>query len=1021
MSAEKNSNFGFDYFEKGRSVVEDKFVGREAELNAFSEILEYPLRGKEMPVLLVKGISGTGKSWLLSKFAGRLDAERLPYVASNLRSPISGNLPGAWFGLSEEISTKYKLETPRFNRVADIFDRRFRGIVREETVEPKGFFRGFIDQFKGGGQQEELTSPKMYREYGKDWEAALTSRPMHEHLRAMALALAEDIDYGLDRKKYPFLTIILDSWNITTARQAPLWKALAQNSSRLFMIVALQGPADFPGAREITLYDFNERETREALERRGIASPKAIADIMGKTGGSPLGVSLAASLAELVSRKGDVIRADTFSVLSEDDPAETYCKRCWELLRDSEQFALCAAVRSPGLPAELMAELHAQRADLPAGLLSAIDYIPFDPPLSPASPVKTHEDVFDTIESLSHGVAFTNIADLARRTERLLENENLLDWEVLLGRLEIRIEPETALSLVFERIMALRASGEFSAAESLWRCSHPEGNVGLAVIHRLIGFELLNDYLTPAELKVYYRQETESVITDSEHIIQYSSLIWPEDTEEALRQLQDCVGSLSASITETSGKEPALWFLRGKALLLADHILFKSNVFREVVSSAQKAHESFEKAIEGGLNPAGLLSLECARAALLIAKAKNELGELKQANLWLTKGLEQLDASTAKRRSFTADLSLVKADILFMQGEILLKKDNGGEAEESFNYAIDELNNIADDYRVFNAVSARKTGEIHLALARLLQKSGSSDSALQAINSAREAYSRYESAIGGGDYQSWIGRGDILTITAELTSAEDTSKALGHVRKAIEYYDKAWADSEPAEAVEREIDALILQADLMTEDGKDSEADVVFDKVEKLILTRLSSHGTKISSIMKNIALAKSRGRSAYLRGNNDLSAIQFADAVRGYADLNEISPDLPDVYDLAEVHLAAAMAFRSGGEPVEALRSLRRALDSYEFLADKNTERGRKKVLSAAIGIYNDLSATGLEEECFETSLFILALITQVGGQEAISIGHELLEYWMGQDLSFTKKHKLEEVASTLQEYWGE
>ncbi|HDR91084.1 MAG TPA: ATP-binding protein, partial [candidate division Zixibacteria bacterium] len=501
MSAEKFSSFGFEYLEKTKGLVEDKFVGRESELKAFAEILEYPLRGKEMPVLLVKGTSGTGKSWLLSKFASRLDAERLPYVAYNLRSPISGNLPGAWFGLSEEISNKYKLETPRFDRIADIFDRRFRGIEREEAVESKGFFRGFIDQFTGGGQPEELTSPKMYREYGKDWEDALTSRPMHEHLRAMALALAEDIDYGLDRKKYPFLTIILDSWNIATARQAPLWKALAQNSSRLFMIIALQAEADFPDARAITLYDFNERETREALARRGIASQKAVADILGNTAGSPLTVSLAVSLAELVSRKGDIIRADTFDVLSNEDPAETYCRRCWELLRDSEQFALCSAVKSPGLPSELLAELHAQRADMPAGLLSAIEFVPFDPPMSPSSPVKIHEEIFDIIENLSHGVAFTNIADLSRRTERLLENENLLDWEVLLGRLDIRLEPENALSLIFERIMALKASGEISAAESLWRCSHPEGNVPLAVIHRLIGFELLNEYLSPVELK----------------------------------------------------------------------------------------------------------------------------------------------------------------------------------------------------------------------------------------------------------------------------------------------------------------------------------------------------------------------------------------------------------------------------------------------------------------------------------------------------------------------------------------
>ncbi len=1019
MSARSFSNFGFEYYEKGRSIVEDKFVGRHEGLALFSEIVEYPRRGKEMPALIVRGIAGSGKSWLLARFAAMLESDRLPYVAYNLRSPIAGNIPGAWVRFSREIADRYNLRTPRFNRVKNIFDLRFRGNKPEEQEENTGFIKGLFKTFTGSGQSEEIPSPKMCRIYGKDWEKNLSSRPLHEHLNAMAVALAEDIDYELDGKKFPFMTVLLDSWNISTERQAPLWKALADNCSRLFVIIASQMELEFSDAKEITLHDFNEKETREALERRGIGSPQAIANIMGETGGSPLTVSLAASLAELLARKGDIIRANSFSVQTDEDVAENYMKKIWEHLRDSEQYALCATVKSPGLPPELLAELHAQRVDLPAGAVSASEYIPCEPPFSAETPVKVHLDIYDVIEELSHTIHTPNIADLSRRVERLLESENLLEWEILDARLNIHLAPENALAGIIERIMAMRASGEFTAAESLWRCSHPEGNLGLATIHRMAGYELLHEYLSGKELETYFSRETDTVVTDAEYTIEHSRLISSDNADDALRELQDCVGSLSSAITETSGKEPTLWYLRGEALLLASQIMYKSGVYKEVLSSAQKAFESFNRTIQAELDTAGLVSIECARACGLAADAENGLGETKMANSWLLKALDSLDNATSKRVSFTADIDLIRATAIFKQGEILLKKENRGEAEECFTLALEELGKIAKGYRMFDAISAQKSGEIYISLARLLQQTGAQESAMQALNDAGRTYDKYEELIGGGDYLIWIGRGKIALIEAEIYSTDSADTAITRTREAIEYFERAWEASGAVEAVEGEIDALIFEADLLCEEKRDYET--VFDRVEEILETRLSGHASRIKAVFKWIKLAKSRGRAAYIEGKNDIAAKHFSDAIHGYADLNEISSDLPEISDLAEIHLATAVAWRAGGEPVEAFKSLKRALESFEMAADKNTERGRKRVLHAAIGVYNDLSASGMVEESFEASLFALALIAQVGGQEAISIGHELLVYWESQDLSFREKHKLEEVASTLQEYWGQ
>jgi len=1019
MTPENYSNFGFEYYEKGRSVVDDRFVGRRDALSRFAEILEYPRRGKEMPSLLVTGISGSGKSWLLSKFISILENERLPYIPFELRNPLVGNLPGAFIRFAQDANKRYGLKTPRFNRVKAIFNRRFRGVIQEEANESAGFIKDIFRSITGGSDPGDIPSRKMYREFGDSWETTLSSKPLDIHLYAMALALAEDIDFGLERKKHPFITIILDSWHSNTDRFAPHWQTLFANSSRLFAIIASRRKRDFHDICEIELTDFDESEIRETLERRGIGAEQAIARILGQTGGSPLTASLAASLAELIARKGDIIRSDTFDVSPDKEVASAYCEEIWGLMRDSEQFASAAAVRAPDLPPELLIRLLAQRADLPMGLNAACYFFPFDPPFSAENPVNIHHTIEDTVEELSHNINIPNIGDLSRRAGRLLERENLLEWEILDTRFSIHFEPADALSKALERIMALRTSGEFDTAEAIWRCSHPKANLALATIHRVIGYELLCNYLPESLLKQYFDMETDTVIMDAEYVIEHARIIGKKDSEMALRELQDSVGSLSAAITETSGGEPSLWYLRGRALLLASKIIERTGVYGEVLSSAQKASESFERTLKSDLDPAGVVSLESAKAKLEVAIAEMGLGEYRSSLAWLNKAIENLETAREKRSYFTADIAFMKAEILTQQGEILLKTGNKGEAEESYNCALEELAAIGKEYRQLDTLASHRTAEIQLALAKLLRQTGSQESAQQAVANAQAAFDRYEKAIGGGDPAGWLGRGKALLIEGELLSTENITLAIDKTRKARLYFDKAWEAGALVEAATGEIEALIFEGNLLSEENGDFEQ--VFNYAEDILLHKLAGHSAKVAVLTNWIELAKSRGRAAFMAGDNDLATKHFADAIRGYSDLHAHSPEIPFVSDLAEVHQASAIAFRKGGEPIEAFKSLKRAHEAYEIAADKSTERGRKAVLQVAIGVYNDLAATGQEDENFEAALFVLSLISQIGGQEAISTGHELLVYWESQELSFKDKHRLDEVASALQEYWGQ
>ena len=1002
-------------------LVNDRFVGREGLLSHFRDILDYPRVGKSMPTIILRGPAGMGKSWLAYRFVQELAERRIPVISLDSR-PEASRLPGGFEFITRDLAKRFDLTTPRFDRVYRIYARRYLGIEIPKKESESSLFKDLIRSFRKEPDDEEPESPAIREIYGEDWPQILPARPIPEHLSSMALALSEDIESAFQQRKYPFLALVIDDWDAGWNRFYPHWKRLFETSNRLLTIVATTGEVDFHGSIQFPIVAFNDAESRAALRRRGIETNHAVADIIAESRGNPTIISIAASLAELISRSGDIIKENSFAVPENERLFNYFAVNIFDRLRESEKEALYIISHTPGIDAANLSKLFPEDPDLIEELISLIASIPIEPILREDSPIRIHPSVYSSFAPLSEAGLLPADMDIVKRTEELSSGEDRDHLEVLGIRILSRVDSKSALARAFERIVHYSQTGQIGLAEDIWRASAPpDEDRGLCAIHKDIGERLLWKTLSPEQRANYYDVLGVSDAADEgNRRIGYARAMAENGYREiALDELNDTITLLSAAITETSGREPALWYVRGRVHLLASHLIQKSGAYEAAFSSAQKAAESFKKTREIGLDCAGIVSIQTACAQIAASESEASLNKLRSAMTWLNLARESLSEATAKRKDKLPDILLLSVKTLAMKGELLKQKGSYETAEEFLSAALDEVNSFEDRFGPMNPEAALSRAEIRFSLAELLAQSGSEESAFDGIRDALMAFERYEEIIGGPDPKGWIGKGKTLLLKSSILSGEDTEKAIAAAREADGYFKNAWTANPSDEAALGRIDALISIAELLAEEGKLDSA--IFDEVTKILAERTTADGTTLPLLKRQIRLYRARGTASYLKDKFTNAARYYASAVKLYSKLNELAPEFPFAAELAEIHMASAIAFRKAGEPREAFESLLRAEEAFEIAADESTKGGLKRVLHLAIEIYNDFASTGRDEEAFEIALFILEMSAALGGTEVLEVGQELLTYWETQELSPHEKRRLDSAAKPLREQWGD
>ncbi len=1003
------------------NLVNDRFVGREGMLSRLTDILNYPRTGKPMPTIVLRGPAGSGKSWLAYRFMQEIAERRIPVVTLDTRAGVA-RLPGGFGYIARDIANRFDLQTPRFDRVHEIYARRYLGIEIPHKEVESSLFQDIIRSFRKEPEVEDIEPLGIRRIYGPNWQGVLSAKPIYENISAMAIALSEDIESALPRKKYPFIALIIDNWDTEWDLFLPHWDKLFKSSSRLLTVITTDGETRFTDSVEFPVTMFNDVEARSALRRRGIEANHAVAGIIAESMGHPTAISLAAALAELISRSGDIIREGTFKLPENERFFGYFGMNIVERLRESEREALYAISHAGGIDAIGLTKLFPEDPDLADDLISLISSIPIDPIFREDSPIRLHSSLYRYIEPFVEAPHLPGNRDLAKRAVELTREDERDRFEVSSLNMLSVVDSESAMAHAFERIVHYNQTGQIGFSEDMWRASRPdESKHGLCAIHRDIGEFMLKMVLSPNQRAKYF-DTLVSVdhANEGDRRIGYARAMADNGHKEiALDELKDTISSLSAEITETSGHEPALWYVRGRALLLASRLIRPSGTFREAFSEAEKAAESFKRARDGGLDCAGIVSMRISSALVEAARSEAALDETRSAMKWLDSAREALTDSAAKRTDEMPDIELLSARILALKGELFKQRGSFDSAEEFFSAALDDIAGLEKRFGLSNPDAVLFRANIHLSLADLLAKSGSEEAAFNSILDAQKTFERFEEIIGGSVPESWIGRGKASLLKSSILAADNTVDAIDAGREADGYFKHAWKVIPSEEAALGRIDALISIAELLAEENRADMA--IFEEIERILADRTKTDGETVPLIKRRIRLYRARGTASYFKGKYTNAARYYASAVKLYSKLYTLAPEVPFAADLAEIHMASAVALRKAAEPQEAFNSLLRAGEAFEIAADNSTKGGLKRVLHSAIGIYNEFASTGMDESAFEIALFILEMVVRVGGTEVLETGQELLTFWESQELSSREKRRLDNAAAPLKEQWGE
>jgi len=1008
-----NRENGENFYLKQADLISDRFVGREDILNQLGQILQYTKRGKPMPIVSIHGSSGMGKTWLMSKFSQELLEEKIPFIHIDIADPNIGAVTSFLLKIADSAKKLCNIKTTNFDALWKLYAKRYLGfepVIEEQT----GFFEGIIRTFRGETDSESDNSEMLQKKFDLNSES---SYPVSDHYKAMAKALAEDLDNGLGKRKYPFLTLFIDNWDSPFERFQSHYFTLFENSMRLLVIISTHDKINRGDIIHIPLGSFDEGECKKILNRRGIQDSFAQSRIFSSTGGNPLSLSMAASLADAIARKGDIIKSNTFDIPEGLTTNAHLANRIWQMLRENEKFAVAAAIKVGRIDIENLTKLFPKKTDLVEGLCSASSFVPFDPPLNLKGSLKIQSLAARAFAKLSHDKKVTNKIELGEKARRFGRQEKKLSWMLKSIELELLSEPRITLSRILEEIIRRKKTGNYDISESLWKACRIDSNQsGLSTLHTLVGYSILFESLEiPQIVKMLERVSFSDTVFEHIrliHIAKGKYIIGEHD--DAIEMLQGIIGNLSSAITETSGANPSLWFLRGMTLhLLADYMC-ELGVHDQVLTAAQKSSESYYRSIEAGLDTAGLVSECAARVMIVASQAERALGEFRSANKWLEKATGHLNNAIEKREYYKIDLINLVARISFLRGDMHNQLGNTDQAEDFYSDAIEKLKNIESKHNLTDPESILLIGQTYLSLANLLSKCDSEDMAYENIGLAENAFSRYQEMSTGGLARGYIGRGEALLLKSELLSVDNNDRAISAAREAEDFFKKASELPMSSDAKTKRIEALISIGNLLSEDDKSPKK--AFDLANRLIDEK-GNVENNLSYLKLRIKLNKAKGKSCYMQGKNDIAARYFAGAIRDYSILNNLAPELGVYSDVGDLQLGCAVAQSASGDSYQAFQSLIRAEDAFENAANETTAEGRHKVLHAAIQVYNDLAASGRDELAFEVALFILELCSQVGGTEILEIGQELLIHWEAQELTPGEKRKLRRASAVIRE----
>lgn len=349
-----------------RDDIRQQFSDREALVQEFEEILNTP-KGQSIPVMMIYGVGGIGKTWFLNYAIESICRPRgIPYAHLDFRDEIYRVSENALFRLRSDIQKRYKFRFGRFDLVWAEYTKKTQGYrIKREDLIPEELetiadlldaleLVPFIGEVAKAVKLVDLLGRRavawFQRHFGEKWGSKLDEMEPADLADVMPLAFAEDLNDGVQDRDIRFV-LFLDTFEKVEDAEGSFIREMAGTLEHVFLVVGgrdclqwgrvEEGWAQESHLRQLLVGNFSETDARQYLRKFDIDDEALVSHLYQITQGHIQYLALAVDLVRAVRGKGERTTKDRLHLRAKE---ELLPRLLGELSGEERDIVLMAAV-----------------------------------------------------------------------------------------------------------------------------------------------------------------------------------------------------------------------------------------------------------------------------------------------------------------------------------------------------------------------------------------------------------------------------------------------------------------------------------------------------------------------------------------------------------------------------------------------------------------------------------------------------------------------------------------------------
>jgi len=340
------------------------FSNREALIEAFEGVLSTP-KGESLPVTMIYGIGGIGKTWFIRYAIEAICKPReIPYAFLDFREEMYQSAESALFFLRSDILRRYKYRFSRFDLVWAEYARKALGyVIKRGGLIPEELetladlidaleLVPFVGEVAKAIKLVDLLGRKatdwFQNQFGEHWGRVLEEMEPTDLVDVMPIAFAEDLNGNIQRHSTRFV-LFFDTFERIERSEGTFVRELAGVLEQIFLVIAGRNSlqwdevddewADEAHLKQFLVGNFSELDTRQYLYQFDIVDEAMIEQLYQITEGHIQYLALAVDLIRTVRGKGEQVTRESLRIRAKEELLPQFLSELSGEERDVVQIA----------------------------------------------------------------------------------------------------------------------------------------------------------------------------------------------------------------------------------------------------------------------------------------------------------------------------------------------------------------------------------------------------------------------------------------------------------------------------------------------------------------------------------------------------------------------------------------------------------------------------------------------------------------------------------------------------------